>query len=69
MAASRVYADCREFPSGKPCSLYISGTEDEVLETEVLHAVKTHGEKDTPDLRQKLRSIIKEERAGASAHV
>lgn len=58
----RVYADCRELPSEKPCSLYISGTEDEVLDTEVMHAVKVHGEKDTPDLRQKLRSIIHEER-------
>lgn len=65
----RVYADCRDFPTAKPCSLYVSGSEDEVLETEALHAVRVHGEKDTPDLRQKLRSIIKEERSpGVGVH-
>ena len=60
----RVFADCRLFPSENNCSLYIAGTEDEVLEVAVQHAIKSHGHKDTPDFRKQLRSFLKEEPAG-----
>ena len=36
MAKSKMMvADCRLFPSDKNCSLYIAGTEDEVLQVAV----------------------------------
>lgn len=61
MNAQRKVIDCRLYPSEKNCSLAISGTEDEVLSVAVLHAVSAHGHKDTPELREQLRAIIKDE--------
>jgi predicted small metal-binding protein len=60
---NRVFADCREYPSEKNCSLYIAGTEDEVLTVAVRHAVDEHGHQDTPELRTQLREFLKEEAA------
>ena len=57
---ARKFIDCREFPSEKKCTVAIAAnTEDEVIEAAIPHAVKTHGHKDTPDFRKKLRSMIK----------
>jgi len=64
---SRKYIDCREFPSDKDCTLAISGTEEEVLDLAVLHAVNNHGYKDTPELRQQLRSMLKDASESKSA--
>jgi len=68
---SRKYIDCREFPSDRDCTLAISGTETEVLDLAVLHAVHGHGHKDTPELRRQLRSMLKDalegKREGATA--
>jgi predicted small metal-binding protein len=58
---SRKFADCRLFPSEKNCSLYIAGSEDEVLTVAVRHAVNEHGHKDEPELREQLRSFLKDE--------
>mgnify|MGYP001600886071 FL=1 len=58
----RKYIDCREFPSEKNCSLAISGTEEEVLDLAVLHAVNAHGHQNTPELRGQLRSLLKDDR-------
>jgi hypothetical protein len=63
-AERRVFADCRAFPSENNCSLYIAGTEDEVFEVALQHAIKSHGHKDSPELREQLRSFLKEEPAG-----
>ena len=64
MAVSvRRYVDCREFPSENNCSLKISGTEEEVLNAAVQHAVSGHGHQETPELREMLRSGLREERA------
>ena len=63
-AKRRVFADCRLYPSEKNCSLYIAGTEDEVFEIALQHAIKNHGHKDTPDFRKQLRSFLKDEPAG-----
>ena len=64
MATSvRTYIDCREFPSEKNCSLKIAGTEDEVLAAAVQHAVASHGHQAGPELREQLRSALREERA------
>ena len=57
----RKVIDCRLFPSEKNCTLAISGTEEEVLDLAVLHAVTVHGHKDTPELREQIRSLLKDE--------
>ena len=53
--------DCREYPSDRNCSLKISGTEEEVLGIAVEHAVASHGHENTPELREKLRGLLKDE--------
>jgi Protein of unknown function (DUF1059) len=55
---SRKYIDCREFPSDNNCTVAIFGTEDEVLDLAMVHAVNSHGHEDTHDLRNELRSIL-----------
>jgi hypothetical protein len=57
---SRKYIDCREFPSEANCTLAISGTEQEVLDVAVMHAVSVHGHEDGPELREKLRGLLKD---------
>jgi predicted small metal-binding protein len=59
--SQRKVIDCRDFPSEKNCTLAISGTEDEVLDTAVHHAATVHGHKNTPELREQLRSMLKDE--------
>ena len=59
--AGRKFIDCSEFPSEKDCTLRISGTESEVLEAATAHAVSTHGHQDTPDFRDQLRGMLKDE--------
>jgi Protein of unknown function (DUF1059) len=56
----RKVIDCRLYPSEKNCSLAISGTEEEVLAVAVRHAVREHGHKDTPQLREELKSLLKD---------
>jgi hypothetical protein len=58
----RKFVDCREFPSEKNCSLKISGTESEVISAAAQHAVSAHGHQDGPELREFLRSGLREER-------
>jgi predicted small metal-binding protein len=57
----RKSVDCREYPSEMNCSLKISGTEDEVLDAAVQHAVSIHGHENTPELREQLRQVLKDE--------
>ena len=57
----RKVADCRLFPSDKNCSLMISGNEDEVLSVAVEHAVKDHGHQRSPQLRDQLRGMLRDE--------
>jgi predicted small metal-binding protein len=60
MAAQRKSIDCRNYPSEKNCSLKISGTEEEVLDAAVHHAASVHGHENTPDLREQIRSMLKD---------
>ena len=60
-AQKRKIVDCRLYPSEKNCSLAISGTEEEVLAVVIRHAVNEHGHKDTPELRQQLKALLKDE--------
>ena len=61
MAGSRKSIDCRDYPSEKNCSLKISGTEEEVLEAAVQHAVSAHGHQKSPELHQQIKSMLKDE--------
>ena len=60
MAENRKMLDCREHPSEKNCSLTICGTESEVLDAGVQHAVKSHGHKESAELRTMLKSALKD---------
>jgi predicted small metal-binding protein len=53
--------DCRDYPSEKNCSLKISGTEKEVMDAAVQHAVSAHGHQNTPELREQIKSVLKDE--------
>jgi predicted small metal-binding protein len=57
----RKVADCREYPSDNNCSLTIAGTEEEVLDAATQHAVSAHGHTDTPELREQVRGMLKDE--------
>lgn len=57
----RKFLDCREYPSEKNCSLKISGSEDEVLDAAVQHAVSAHKHENTAELREQLQKLIKDE--------
>jgi transcriptional regulator of nitric oxide reductase len=64
----RKVADCREFPSESGCTLTIAGEEEEVVRAASEHAVSVQGHQDTPELREQIRAILKDETpAGARA--
>jgi predicted small metal-binding protein len=67
MASNRKVIDCRWFPTDKPCDIAISGSEDEVLNIAVQHAVQSHGHQNTPELREQLRSMLRDESAVKAA--
>lgn len=56
----RKYIDCREYPSEMNCTVMISAdSEAELVEAAVQHAVAVHKERDTPELREEIRKLIK----------
>jgi predicted small metal-binding protein len=57
----RKVADCREYPSESNCTLTISGEEEEVVRAATDHAVSVHGHTDGPELREQIRTILKDE--------
>ena len=57
---ARKMIDCGKVPSDINCTLTISGTEEEVLDAAVAHAVDKHGHHDTPELRETLRSALED---------
>jgi predicted small metal-binding protein len=59
--ASEKSIDCRDYPSEKHCSLKISGTEEEVLDAAVQHAASVHGHENTSELREQIKSMLKDE--------
>jgi predicted small metal-binding protein len=61
MPAKRKSIDCRDYPSEKNCSLKISGTEEEVVDAAVQHAVSVHGHEEMPELREQIKSMLKDE--------
>ena len=60
MAETRKVIDCRWFPNQSKCTLALSGAEEEVLKAAKEHAVSYHGEKDTPELRKEIRSLLRD---------
>ncbi|HEV8593682.1 MAG TPA: DUF1059 domain-containing protein [Pyrinomonadaceae bacterium] len=60
---ARKFIDCSEYPSDVNCTLRISGTEDEVLNAATAHAASTHGHEDTPEFREQLRGMLKDDTA------
>ncbi len=57
---NRKVIDCRLHPSDKGCTLSIEGTQDEVLEAATQHAITAHGHTNSPELREQLRSTMKD---------
>jgi hypothetical protein len=57
----RKVADCRDFPSEKPCTLTIAGEENEVLPVAVEHAVSFHGHERTPELENQIRTMLRDD--------
>ncbi len=57
----RVVADCRDMPSESGCTLTISGEVDEVLDAAVAHAIAVHQHAGSPELRDQIRGMLKDE--------
>jgi hypothetical protein len=57
---ARKMIDCRKMPSDINCTLTIAGTEEEVLDAAVAHAVAKHSHPETPELREMIRSGLEE---------
>jgi hypothetical protein len=59
--SARKVVDCRNMPSEVNCTLTISGSQDEVLKAAIEHAISTHGEKDSPELRKAILDGMEDE--------
>ena len=58
---ARKFIDCREFPSEMNCTIALcADSEGELLEAAVHHAVTVHRHQDTPELRNMIRSAMKD---------
>ena len=51
--------DCRDYPSESGCTLRIEGSEDEVLDAAISHAVAKHGHTESVALREEIRKLLK----------
>jgi predicted small metal-binding protein len=67
MAGVRKGFDCRLFPADIPCEFDVWGDEEQVLEIAVEHAAESHGFRDTPALREQLRSMMRVDRRALEA--
>jgi hypothetical protein len=43
-----------DYPSEKGCTLRIEGTEEEVIEAAISHAITSHGHTENPQLREQI---------------
>jgi len=57
---NRKFIDCRLYPSESNCSLRLEGTEEEVIEAATQHAVTVHGHTNSPDLREKIKTLLQD---------
>ena len=59
---ARVFVDCRDYPSEMNCTIAIfADSKDELVDAAVQHAVAVHGHHDSPQLRQELSKMIKQQ--------
>ena len=58
--AERKSIDCRDYPSESGCTLRVEGSEEEVLDAAVNHAITKHGHTDNPELREEIRGLLKQ---------
>ena len=58
---ARKMIDCREASTETPCSILISGVEEDVVKVAVDHAVARHGYPNTPETEREIRSMLKDE--------
>ena len=57
----RKFIDCREFPSEMNCTVALSADSDgELIEAAVQHAVAVHKHRDTPELRDQLKRVMRD---------
>jgi predicted small metal-binding protein len=57
---TRLFVDCRDYPSEKNCTIAISAdSKEELVDAAVQHAIAVHGHHETPELRQELAKMIK----------
>jgi len=54
----KVYMDCSEDKNSN-CTVKISGTREEVERVSMRHATEDHNYPDTPEVKEKLMSMIK----------
>jgi predicted small metal-binding protein len=52
---------CGDMPNEGGCTVTIAGTEEEVVELAALHAIHAHGYPDTPELRDHVREMLRDE--------
>lgn len=64
---SRKYIDCREMPSENNCDVAMAGSDEHIVDAAVTHAVTAHGHEDTPELREQVKQMLKDEVPGALA--
>ncbi len=57
----RKVTECRELPTETNCTLSFSGEEEDVLEAAMRHVTTVHGFRNSPELRERLRSLLKDE--------
>jgi predicted small metal-binding protein len=57
---ARKMIDCRAIPNDIGCTLTIAGEEEDLLDAAVTHAVEKHGHERTPELREQLRSLLRD---------
>ena len=59
---ARYSIDCRKYPSESNCSVAISAdTPKELVDAAVQHAVAVHGHQDTPEFREQLATMVKQD--------
>ena len=64
---ARKSIDCRDHPDATGCTLYLAGEEEEVVRAVAEHAASVHGMEDTPETRERFRSMLKDEAAVSRA--
>ena len=57
---TRMYIDCREYPSDTNCTVSIAAdSKKELIDAAVQHAIAVHGHKDSSELREQMAKMIK----------